>query len=78
MDATLGLQLQREAWSVPTLLAELAQDPDDNLKKYRAVFAQGNGVAWDPAVTFNAGQRIAVTDVEQWIRQHLKAPTTTH
>ncbi|WP_426214428.1 aromatic alcohol reductase [Pseudomonas sp. DWRC2-2] len=78
VDATLGLQLQREAWSVPTLLAELAQDPDDNLKKYRAVFAQGNGVAWDPAVTFNAGQRIAVTDVEQWIRQHLKAPTTTH
>ncbi|MDQ0653886.1 aromatic alcohol reductase [Pseudomonas cedrina] len=77
VDATLGRTLQREVWSVPMLEAELADDPEDNLKKYRAVFAQGNGVAWDPAVTFNAQQHIAVTDVAQWIRQNLKAPATT-
>jgi hypothetical protein len=78
VDATLGRKLQRELWSVPMLQAELAKDPEDNLKKYRAVFAQGNGVAWDLAVTFNAHQHIAVTNVEQWIRQNLKAPATTH
>ena len=77
VDASLGIQLKREAWSVPTLLAALVEDPDDNLKKYRAVFAQGHGVAWDPAVTFNAQQGIAVTDVAAWIDGHLKAPATT-
>ncbi|MGY2137588.1 hypothetical protein ACW9I8_13380 [Pseudomonas reactans] len=42
------------------------------------VFAQGNDVAWDPAATFNAEHHIAVTGVEPWTRQQLKAPTTTH
>lgn len=77
VDAVLGITLERAPWSVPFLQAELAKTPDDNLKKYRAVFAQGNGVAWDPAVTFNAQHQIAVTDVESWIRQHLTAPATT-
>lgn len=77
VDAVLGMTLEREPWSVPFLLAELAKAPDDNLKKYRAVFAQGNGVAWDPAVTFNAQHQVAVTSVESWIRQHLTAPATT-
>lgn len=77
VDTALGIQLQREPWSVPALLADLASSPDDNLKKYRAVFAQGNGVAWDPAVTFNARHGIAVTDVDAWIRQHLTAPATS-
>ncbi|MBS7847265.1 aromatic alcohol reductase [Pseudomonas fluorescens] len=77
VDAAMGIQLQREPWSVPALLADLASSPDDNLKKYRAVFAQGNGVAWDPAVTFNARHGIAVTDVDAWIRQHLTAPATS-
>lgn len=76
VDAALGIQLKREPWPVPMLLDELAKGPDDNLKKYRAVFAQGNGVAWDPAVTFNVRHQIAVTDVAAWIRQHLKAPAT--
>ncbi|KAB0648264.1 aromatic alcohol reductase, partial [Acinetobacter bohemicus] len=67
VDETLGITLKREPWPVPTLLADLADNPDDNLLKYRAVFAQGNGVAWDPAITFNAQQQIAVTDVRSWI-----------
>ncbi|MEA3171975.1 MAG: aromatic alcohol reductase [Pseudomonas fluorescens] len=77
VDAVLGITLKRACWSVPTLLAQLARTPDDNLQKYRAVFAQGNGVAWDPAVTFNAQQQIAVTSVAQWVRLNLTAPTTS-
>ncbi|MGB3123465.1 MAG: aromatic alcohol reductase [Pseudomonas sp.] len=77
VDSVLDITLNRERWSVPSLLADLAKNPDDTLQKYRAVFAQGNGVAWDRAVTFNAQQHIAVTDVERWIRQNLTAPATT-
>jgi hypothetical protein len=77
VDAQLGLTLKRERWSVPYLEAELAAAPEDNLMKYRVAFAQGNGVAWDPATTFNGQQQIAVTSVAQWIEQNLKAPATT-
>lgn len=77
VDDTLGIRLTREPWSVPSLLADLAQNPHDNLQKYRAVFAQGNGVAWDRAVTFNAQRQIAVTDVKGWIRKYLMAPATS-
>jgi hypothetical protein len=36
------------------------------------VFAEGRGVSWPVAETFNARQKIGVTDVEQWVRENLK------
>lgn len=77
VDAVLGRTVKREPWSVPALQADLAQTPEDLLKKYRVVFAQGNGVAWDPAVTFNVQQQIEVTSVADWINANLKAPVTS-
>jgi len=77
VDAVLGRTVKREPWSVPALQADLAQAPEDLLKKYRVVFAQGNGVAWDPAGTFNVQQQIEVTSVADWIDANLKAPVTS-
>lgn len=45
--------------------------PDDNLRKYRAVFAMGRGVAWDVASTYNAKSGLSVTRAEQWARANL-------
>jgi hypothetical protein len=39
---------------VAKLREDLRQNPGNTLKKYRAVFAAGSGVAWDDATTFNA------------------------
>lgn len=36
-------------------------EPDDPMEKYRAVFAQGRGVAWTRAFTFNARHGIELT-----------------
>ena len=72
VDSVTGRTVRRVEWSVPHLQDELAQDPDDDLKKYRAVFAQGRGVSWDAGETFNAERGIAVTGVEQWARENLK------
>lgn len=71
MDSVLERQVTRQEWSTQYLTEELACDPDDALKKYRAVFAAGRGVAWDKAVTFNAQHGIDVTDLESWVRENL-------
>jgi hypothetical protein len=72
VDTALGGKAQREVWTVPELQRELAADPDDSLKKYRVVFAAGNGVAWDKRKSFNAQRGITVCDTAQWIQQNLR------
>ncbi|MCF7532202.1 aromatic alcohol reductase [Pseudomonas petrae] len=71
LERVTGRTFERRASSVPQLLAALEEMPDDNLRKYRAVFAMGHGVAWDVTQTFNDQQGIAVTDAEGWARAHL-------
>lgn len=69
----LGIELRRHAWSVPELARQLAAEPGDAMRKYRAVFAQGRGVAWPLADTFNARRGIAVSGLTQWVRENLPA-----
>ena len=52
------------------LKRELAEEPHDALRKYRVVFAEGRGVAWDQQSTFNAQQGIAVCGLEEWMRSN--------
>ena len=72
LDATLGRKVQRVEWSLPELKDELAKDPADAVKKYRVVFAEGKGVAWDMGKTFNAQRGIGVVSIERWAKEHLK------
>jgi uncharacterized protein YbjT (DUF2867 family) len=72
LDATLGRKVQRVEWSLPELKDELAKDPADAVKKYRVVFAEGKGVAWDMGKTFNAQRGIGVVGIERWAKEHLK------
>lgn len=72
VDATLARKVARVQWSVAKLREDLASSPDDQMKKYRAVFAEGQGVAWDKDRTFNAAHGIALTTAAGWIEQNLK------
>jgi NmrA-like family len=72
VDSVLGRKVRRVAWSVPELKDELAKDPGNPIKKYRVVFAEGRGVAWEMGRTFNAERGIKVSDVEQWARANLE------
>ncbi|CAA9347428.1 Putative oxidoreductase [uncultured Leptolyngbya sp.] len=72
VETVLGREIKREAWSVPYLQDELAKDPEDSLKKYRVVFAQGRGVAWEIEKTFNFQRSIDTRNVEQWARENLQ------
>lgn len=43
VEAVLGRKMEKVAWSVPMLKQQLALEPADAMKKYRAVFAVGQG-----------------------------------
>ena len=58
---------------MPILKEALAKDPDSPIKKYRVVFAEGRGVAWDVDKTFNAQRGIEVLSVEQWAQENLSS-----
>lgn len=73
LERALGRPFNTNVWSVPFLLQELEKDPTHHIKKYRAVFAQGRGVSWPKASTFNEHQSIKVTTAEQWATQNLTA-----
>lgn len=71
LQAALGRPFRRSEWSVQYLLDELARDPQNMMRKYRAAFAQGRGVAWDKRGTFNQLRTLPVTDVASWINANL-------
>ena len=51
----------------------LAEAPDDTLRKYRVVFAQGRGVAWDMTQTFNVRKGVRLCGIEDWVRGNLSS-----
>ena len=73
LQAALGRPFSRSAWSEQYLLDELARDPGNMMRKYRAAFAQGRGVAWDKHGTFNQRHKLPVTEVASWINANLAA-----
>lgn len=71
LEAALGRPFSRSEWTVPFLMDELARDPQNMMRKYRAAFAIGRGVAWNKAGTFNQRNGVPVTDVAAWIGANL-------
>ena len=54
------------------LQEQLKKDPNDPLKKYWVVFAQGRSAAWDLEQTFNKQRGIAVVDARQRALENLR------
>lgn len=73
LETILDRPFELRVWSEPTLMAELASDPDNMTRKYRAAFAQGRGVAWPKAETFNARRQIKTTTLREWIAENIAA-----
>ena len=71
LQTGLGRPFSRHEWTEQYLLDELARDPNNMMRKYRAAFAQGRGVAWEKSGTFNQHRAIPVTDVASWINANL-------
>ena len=65
--------VERRLWTVDHLKEELQQDPENGMRKYRVVFAEGKGVSWDMERTFNYDRGMKMTGVEEWARENLLA-----
>ena len=76
LETGLGRPFERSEWGVPFLKDELAKDPTNMMRKYRAAFAMGCGYTWQKAGTFNERQSIPVTDIDAWIAAHLRTERT--
>lgn len=71
VERVTGAAVTRVHRSVDQLVDELRRDPDDTMRKYRAVFAQGKGVSWQKSSSFNATHHIPTTTVEDWLRTEI-------
>jgi hypothetical protein len=71
VERVADVPVTRNEWTVAHLLDDLARNPDDAMRKYRAVFGQGIGVAWPKAETYNAIHGLSTSTAEQWARGNL-------
>ena len=71
VEEIVGAPLTRNLWTVDALLTDLRSDPSDTMKKYRAVFSRGVGVAWDKAQTYNAQHGIDAETASDWASRNL-------
>jgi len=72
VEGVLGKSMRKELWTLGHLLDDLKNDPNDNIKRYRALFAAGKGVAWDKTTTYNVQKGIETEDVEAWLKTYAK------
>ena len=60
-------KVRRERWDLDYLRKDSEKDPENVIKKYRVVFAEGRGVSWRKEVTVNEYRGIATTDVKTFL-----------
>lgn len=72
LEEHFGEAFSYSVWSTPQLMQELADDPSNMIKKYRAVFAQGKGVSWDKDLTFNVKAGAKLEGIRGWMKTNLK------
>jgi hypothetical protein len=71
VEEVTGRKIERKVWTVQELKKELKGDPENGLRKYRVVFAEGKGVSWGMEETFNAQKGIETQDVLGWAKENL-------
>lgn len=72
LERVTGRSFERELWDHATLRADVDENPNDTMRKYRLAFARRDGVAWPMEETLNARLGIGTTSLEQWLRQSLE------
>lgn len=62
-----GRSIGRQVWDIESLKKELTEDPNNGMKRYRPVFAEGRGIFWDEGTTFNRKIGLNLMGVEEYL-----------
>ena len=73
VEKVKGEKVTRETWSVEQLKRDLESDPDNAVKKYRVVFAEGRGVSWNKEKTYNWQKGIKLESLREWTIRNMKS-----
>lgn len=73
VENATGKNVTRKLKTVPDLRAELAESPEDGMRKYRVVFAEARGVAWSKMESFNVVHGMNTQTVQEWASQNLRS-----
>lgn len=65
-----GKSITRNVLTMEMIQTALASDPHNRLLKYKAIFGQGRGVAWNLASTWNQQRGIRAKTAEEWARKN--------
>lgn len=71
VEEITGREVQRVLKSVDELEGELGEFPEDGMRKYRVVFAEGKGTAWAKEESFNVVHGIRTQSMADWAKRHL-------
>jgi hypothetical protein len=72
VEVLRGGKVKRDVKTVDQLKDELAEAPDEVMRKYRVVFAAGVGVSWEKKKSFNVKRSMETIVVDDWAKKHLK------
>ncbi|EXJ93592.1 hypothetical protein A1O1_01984 [Capronia coronata CBS 617.96] len=62
--------LVRNVWPLEYLREESRRDPDNQLKRYRVVFAEGRGLSWPKEQTWSWKRGMKMEGVEEWVKKN--------
>lgn len=72
VDNVSSMRIKRNLLPVDWLHTQLAKKPEDQMLRYRAAFALGEGMWWDIEKTFNYKNAIETQNTTQWLATHLR------
>ncbi|KAK5058659.1 hypothetical protein LTR84_010923 [Exophiala bonariae] len=70
LQSVTGVEVVRDVWPVDYLRELSRNDPDDKLKKYRVVFAEGTGLSWPVEGTWSSERGFEMQRVADWVRKN--------
>lgn len=70
VETVKKVSMKRELATVEQLDQELKADPDNGMKKYRAVFGEGKGVAWPMEEAWNVRKGMKFCGISQYLSRN--------
>ncbi|KAK5941036.1 hypothetical protein PMZ80_006313 [Knufia obscura] len=65
----VGHDLKREVWTTEWLKEQAEKEPENKLWKYRVVFSEDRGLAWEKKGTYNDVKEIEMEGIEAYMRR---------